>query len=270
LESLGYTQTFAIWKHGVFEPRKLAGTAVGSAQVAFGENEHTAIKIELHTHISERLPLTGPDVSEFIFPREFKPGLNPYPSNLALMQHLLLHAAGNIMPRGLRLIHLHDIALLASRLSDDEWQRLTQLRVAGRPMWWAVPPLRLVQRYYRHCVPEDIVKQLSLACPRSLRRLSLNQRLSDVSHTALAEMSFPGFAWARTVSQKLDYVLDCFHPGTKRRSMIQMMLAEPWAVSSGWSRLGRAQRVMRRVLTRPPRLPAMYVVHAAIAASEHP
>ena len=79
LESLGYTQTFAIWKHGVFEPRKLAGTAVGSAQVAFGENEHTAIKIELHTHISERLPLTGPDVSEFIFPREFKPGLNPYP-----------------------------------------------------------------------------------------------------------------------------------------------------------------------------------------------
>jgi hypothetical protein len=41
----------------------------------------------------------------------------------------------------MRLIHLHDIALLAARLSSEEWQQLTQLRVAGRPMWWAVPPL---------------------------------------------------------------------------------------------------------------------------------
>ena len=269
LQSLGYSQTFAIWKHGVFEPRRQASAGVSPDKIAFGENEHAAIKIELHTHIAEQLPISEADISELIFPRDYKPGLNPYPSNFALMLHLLLHAAGNIMPRSMRLIHLHDIALLAARLSSEEWQQLTQLRVAGRPMWWAVPPLRLVQRYYRHCVPEGVVKQLSPACPRALNRASAHQLLSDVSLTELGNRLFPALDWTKTLSEKLEYVRGRFHPGPEQRAILAMGRAESWAVNSGWSDMSRTRRALRGLLLRTPRPPPMYVVRAALAVSQH-
>ena len=40
------------------------------------------------------------------------------------MRHLLLHAAGNMRAHALRLVQLHDIALLAPRLDAAAWERL--------------------------------------------------------------------------------------------------------------------------------------------------
>lgn len=266
LQPLGFRQTSAIWKHRTFESQ----APDTPCEAAFGEHELAPIKIELHTRIAERLPIHEADISQYIFPRQFRPGLNPYPSNAALMLHLLLHAAGNIMARSLRLIQLHDIALLASRMTDGEWDQLLHWRVAGRPAWWAVPPLRLAQRYYRHCIPSEVVRQLSLRCPRGLNRASLQHTVSDVSFTALADKAFPALAWARSYSERLAYMRARCYPRPEERALLAMTFTEGWAMRSGWSKMSRTQRAIRGLVMQAPRLCSMYIVHAAMQASQQP
>jgi hypothetical protein len=124
-----------------------------------------------------------------------------------------------------------------------------------------------VDRYYRGCVPKSVIARLSDACPRALNRISRRQSLSDVSYSRVANEAFPGLAWTRSLSEKLECIRARLNPGEEQRSMIEVIKAEPWFLGGGGSHLSRAQRVMRRVLTRPPRLPTMYIVRAAIAAS---
>ena len=122
LESLGFRQTGVTWKERVFTPVE------GSASAELGEHAANNLKIELHERICERLPWHLTDVSEFVFPVQPQPGLNAYPSNGALMRHLLLHAAGAMAFQGLRILQLHDIALLAARMSDADWKEITGAR----------------------------------------------------------------------------------------------------------------------------------------------
>ena len=47
------------------------------------------------------------------------------------MMHLLLHAAGNMRARALRLIQLHDIARLAQAFGSGDWKELLAARPDG-------------------------------------------------------------------------------------------------------------------------------------------
>ena len=87
----------------ITDPASLARTADNS------------VKIELHERICERLPWRITDMSERIFPPHLQPGLNGYPSKASMMIHLLLHAAGSMTTRALRLLHLHDLRDCSSR-----------------------------------------------------------------------------------------------------------------------------------------------------------
>jgi len=118
LQDLGYVESFVAWKHRVFKP------VTGRPATGLGEHRDTPVNIELHARIQERLPVSAVDITGRIYPRKPVPGLNPYPSNGAVMNHLLLHAAGNICGRSLRLLHLNDIALLATRMSGRDWNVL--------------------------------------------------------------------------------------------------------------------------------------------------
>jgi hypothetical protein len=267
LGSLGYHETFVTWKHCVLEPPKLPADPAAAHNAPFGEDRGAAIKVDLHTRVTERLPSAAPDISEFIFAHPLAPGLNRYPSQVALLLHLLLHAAGSVVSRNLRLIHLHDIALLGYRLGLDDWSQLLELRVSGRPLWWALPPLRLAHRYYRGCIPKAVLAELARICPAPLERVARRQSLSDVSYTTLTEEAFPGLAWAASFAERLQCIRNRLNPGPEQRSMLEVIRSEPWAAS--WSHLNWAQRIVRRVLTRPPRLPTMYIVRAALAASRH-
>ena len=132
--TLGFRETYATWKHRVFEPQEMRPAA------AFGEHAENAMKIELHTRIQEILPLRAVDVSEQMFAQPLRPGLNGYPSRAALMLHLLLHASGAMVFRALRLLNLHDIARLAALMSDQDWDEfLLRGNAHGKRMWWALP-----------------------------------------------------------------------------------------------------------------------------------
>ena len=128
LEACGYAAAFDTHRHQVFQPhlRKAAGGGT------LGEHADSPINIEVHTRIAEQLPVTAVDITRFLVPPAAHSGINEYPSPAALMLHLLLHAAGNMRARALRLIQLHDIALLARRLGSRDWEELLAMRPNGR------------------------------------------------------------------------------------------------------------------------------------------
>lgn len=264
LESLGYAETSRTWKHRVLKPRV---PEPASRAAVFGENERAPIKIELHERIAERLPLAEQDITACVFPGQPSPGLNAYPSKVTLLMHLLLHAAGNIVTRNLRLIQLHDIALLARELSERDWALLGAYRDSGRALWWALPPLELVRRYYGG-IPASLLAELAASCPRLLRHIARRQLLSEVSYASVANEAFPGLAWPASIAEWLSCIRVRLWPGKEQRGVLETVNAEPWAASTDWYRMSRSQRMLRWMLWSQPARPAtMYIVDAALAAS---
>ncbi|HWG75770.1 MAG TPA: nucleotidyltransferase family protein [Steroidobacteraceae bacterium] len=263
LGELGFQEVAAIWKHRIFEAPPPHGEHVGSP---FGERADAPLKIELHDHIAERLPARPIDITDKIWPGNPRPGLNAYPSQVALLLHLLLHAAGNMVDHGLRLIHLHDLALMALRMEVADWDWLITQRLSGMPPWWALPPLELVERYYPGRVPPPILMKLRSLCPRSLRRRARRQSLSDTSYCALRVRAFPGLSWAITATGKLDYLRKRLWLDRESRHGRTVSQRQTWATDNSWvGRQSQVVRIMRWVLCAPIRPAPLYVIRLAIS-----
>ena len=258
LQKLGYVESFVQWKHRVFKP------AAGEPLVGLGEHRDTPINIELHTRIQERLPITTVDITTRIYPRKPQPGLNPYPSLGALMSHLLLHAAGNMCGRSLRLLHLHDISLLAARMTASDWDVLWDGRAAEHP-WWAMPPLRLVDRYYTQAIPHSLFGRLDRDCPPLLRMISRRQTLTKVSCSELWLHALAGIEWSRSMREVAHYIGNRVRPtdeATKERA--DMVRTQLWLQGQSWVTSTHRRRILTW-LTRPvPRMDTLYVVRAAL------
>lgn len=257
LQELGYEASFAQWKHQVFKP-------VGQAPVnALGEHRDTPVNIELHTHIHERLPLATVDLTAMVYPHDAHAGLNTYPSHAALMGHLLLHAAGNVCGRSLRLLHLNDISLLATRMTPREWDVLWGAR---EPPWWALPPLRLVARYYPHAVPEAVLARLERDCPPLLRAFARRWTLSAVSCSDLWLHGLAGMEWCRSPGEVARYLRNRLRPTDEaRRERADMVRTQLWLQGQSWVTSSQRRRILAW-LTRPvPRMDTLYVVRAALA-----
>jgi hypothetical protein len=262
LATLGYRERCAIWKHWVFEPAQRDGALHSEIGDGFGEHADGLIKIELHCRVIERLPVRGVDISERLWPASDAVGLCDYPAMDALLLHLLLHAAGNMVGRNLRLIQLHDIAALAARLRPADWDAL--LRWHGRrAAWWALPPLRLVARYYREAIPPEVLAALRPACPRWLRWSTQRQRISDVSYADARFRALPGLPWSTPPRECLQYVRSRLRPGREQQALWDFLSAEPWAARSEWPRMSAGRRIAHWALTRPARPATMHAVQAA-------
>lgn len=258
LQNLGYVESFAQWKHRVFKP------VTGRPFAGLGEHCDTPVNIELHTRIQERLPVSSVDITERIYPQEPQPGLNDYPSTSALMSHLLLHAAGNICGRSLRLIHLNDISLLATRMTPIDWNVLWDGHTADPP-WWALPALYLVSRYYRNAVPAALLARLERDCPALLRTISRHQTLTGVSCSALWLHALPGIEWSRSVREVGCFIRDRVRPPAESiRERTDMVRTQLWLQGQDWVTLNHGRRILAW-LTRPvPRMDTLFVVRAAV------
>ncbi len=201
LGAAGFAPSHASWKEQVFAPLD-AGNAG-----AFGEHADNPIKVDLHTRISERLPRQLVDISPLIMPGTLHDGLNHYTGRAALMTHLLLHAAGEMVFRTLRLIQLHDIGCLAARLSTDDWSQVLRQRAAPWGLWWALPPLTLVARYYPS-VPAPVLAAVQEASPPALRHLAQARVVSDVSFSNMRRSALPGIDWTRSWAETLSYAAE--------------------------------------------------------------
>ena len=259
LEGLGFHQTYATWKDRTFEPSDAFTPG------RLGENSDNPIKIELHDRVGDILPLRPIDISECLFASDPLPGVNLYPSTASLMLHLLLHAAGAMASRSLRLINLHDIAVLCTRMTANDWQDIMRLaEVAGGP-WWVFPPLALTARYYTSLIPPWTLAAFAPDCPRPLRKAVCRQTLSDLSFSHLWIGAFPGIRWARSFREALEYVAQRIVPGAEAlRTRKQFVNTQPYLAESEWGHLSQAMRILRWLRSRPPRPGTMRVVREAL------
>lgn len=255
LQETGYVPSFDHWRHRVFKP------ANGTPPTVLGEHRDTPINIELHTHIRERLPVSVVDITERIHPHDPEPGLNPYPSRNALLAHLLLHAAGNICGRSLRLMHLHDIALLARRMQPEEWVFLWQ----DGACWWALPPLQIVARYYPGTIPDAVLTTLAHDCPPWLRMVSRRQTLTQISCSELWLHAFPGLEWSRNAPDAVRFIAGRVRPSAeKTRERADMTRTQLWLHDGDWVTARQSRRIFTWLIRKVPRMDMMYVVRMAL------
>ena len=262
LSELGFRVSLITWKHRAFEPAE--GT---QAAAPFGENWSSPIKIELHSRIREILPLRPVDLSDLVFPRHPRPGLNAYASNTAMLLHVLLHAAGATVLRSARLVHLNDVARLARRMAPSDWDELfvQAASTADPTLWWAYPPLALANRYY-DCVPSGVLERCAAGCGSLLRNMYRRRALSDVSLSYLWISAFPGIEWSRTLREMLNYAAQRIRPS--RETLAQRQELAQWQplVSGGeWAQTSQGRRIVRWLLARQPRQETLQPVRAALA-----
>lgn len=260
LESLGYYESCTSWKERAFTPVENPVVA------ALGEHSDNPIKIELHERVAEILPRQITDISQLIFPLRPQPGLNAYPSTAALMTHLVLHAAGSMVIQSLRLVQLHDLALLSARMTAADWDEMLGYRARAGVLWWALPPLQLTSRYYPSAVPARVLTALKCDCPRFLGGVSRQQRLSDVSYSHLWVDAFPGIEWSQSVRELLRYAVSRIRPSAEKLALRDTLArTQAWASDGQWSTLSQAKRILRWVSARQTRPVTMHAVHAAVA-----
>lgn len=252
---LGYVHAFDHWRHRVFKPETAVATPV------LGEHRDTPINVELHTHIRERLPVSASDITAQIYPWKLAPGLNPYPSIGALMSHLLLHAAGNVCGRGLRLIQLHDVALLAQRMTPRDW---ATVRCRETPRW-ALPPLRLVARYDPDAIPARELVRFERGCPALLRMAARRNTLTRVSCSELWNHPFTGIEWFQSIGEFGRYVRNrCVLPAEVVKERADMLRTQAWQQGRSWNTRSRLQRALALLTRHVPRMDTLYVVRMAM------
>jgi hypothetical protein len=259
LEQLGFRVTHASRRHQVF------ASGAEAAANAFGESSAYGMKIELHSQIQEVLPVRATDVTALVFPRQPRAGLNYYPSRAALMTHLLLHAAGAMALRALRLIHLNDISRLSASMSSEDWNEfLAQERVLGEALWWSFPPLAMTARYY-NSIPEQVLAATSRHCRWLLKQTCSRRSLSDVSLSYLWVSAFPGIEWASSPSEMLTYMMQRIAPNAEVRSLREATAkTEPAVAHSTWAQLSQGRRVLRWLVSRPTRPEALRPIQMAL------
>jgi hypothetical protein len=223
----------------------------------------------LHSQIREILPLRAVDVSALVFSRRPHPGLNDYPSRAALMTHLLLHTAGAMTFGALRLLHLHDIARLSSRMTEPDWTEfLTRGTTPDRMLWWALPPLALTTRYFS-CIPHRILLDAAAGCPWLLKRTCERRRLSDISLSHLWIDAFPGIEWSQSVGEMLAYAARRVVPSTETLALRQVIAGtDPILTDDTWAHMSQGRRILRWISSRPARGETLYAVRAALAQSQ--
>jgi hypothetical protein len=259
LADIGYVEAFTMRRHRVFEPRHK------TAAHGYAEHVDNPLKIEVHTAIAEPLPVRKVDITERLASDRGRPGLNNYPSLVSLMLHLVLHAAGNIRAHSLRQIQLHDMALVGNLLYDSDWDMLLERRHGCEAPWWLYPPLALTARYYPEHIPAEALRAARAACPRVLRLAAARQSLTDVSWSNLRIPAFPGIAWSRTPLEVLRFVRSRVLPS--RVSLAELELArraQPQLDTVPWYGVSHGRRILRWLVSRPPRVQTMVSVAAAL------
>jgi hypothetical protein len=259
LRAMAYDESVSTWRNAVFETS-------GVKRVAeLGEHCANPIKIELHCLVAERQPVFEKNISSLVWPDRPRAGTNSYRSVSALMLHLLLHAFGNICDVGLRMIQLQDIALLARRMSESDWDEVLPASVAAE-RWWLFPPLQCLSRYYPASVPARTMSLAASHRPWLLKLMDRDEKISSLSLSNARVQAFPAIRRAGSVEEMCRYVAGRIRPGQDvikvRRENAK---GHPGAAGHRWAHASQGRRVLHWLFSRPTRMETMSSVNAALA-----
>ncbi len=209
LSQLGYQTLSSTAHEHVLVPRERPPLS------HLGERADQGITIELHTRIDRPMPVRVVDITAQLWTAAPKVGRNDYPSLGSLMRHLLMHAAVNMQIRILRMLQLHDIALLAPQLSDSDWTLALAPEGEFALSWWALPPLQLTAHYYPGVIPAAAIDSTATGCSALLRALSPKLRISHVSVSNLRRSLFPALSWSGSFPEALNCLGSRMHSGLR-------------------------------------------------------
>jgi hypothetical protein len=257
IEALGYREGFRTPRHVVYRCGPV------TRPQGIGEHIDNGIKIELHGHVAESLPVTPVDITSRLAPSPLQYGLHGYASRAALMAHLLLHAAASMRAHAVRLIQLHDIARLSVLMNAEDWCELAH--GGNATLWWAYPPLTLAVKYGEGRVPPDVLEFLQRVCPPVLARSARRWSLTDVSWSNLRISAFPGVQWSRSAGEAVRFAKSRLAPS--RTALDELAIAtreQPQFAAVPWYTRSHPARIVRWVFGRPPRAQTMSSVLAAL------
>jgi hypothetical protein len=147
----------------------------------------------------------------------------------------------------------------------SDWHVLWN-RDTGETPWWALPPLRLVARYYQHAVPAALLYELELDCHALLRSVSRHQTLTQASCSELWIHAWAGFEWVRSAREVGSYVAHRLRPSKEARQEREDMLrTQLWLQATPWLKSRQWLRIFTLLTRSVPRMDTMYVVRAALA-----
>jgi hypothetical protein len=107
--------------------------------------------------------------------------------------------------------------------------------------------------------------ELRAACPRVLRAVSDREVLTDVSWSNLRISALPGMAWSRTAGDLLRYARSRVVPDRRALATIDVAVEQqPQLTAVPWYQLSHGRRIMRWLLSRPPRVQTLTSVTAAL------
>ena len=257
LHAIEYRRVLTTRRHVVYDSRAT------EVLVAFGEHPGNSLKIEVHQAIDETLPIQRVDITADLLAGD-RPGINAYPDEVELMRHLLLHAAGNMCSHTLRQVQLQDIGLLGARFGAGDWQRLLNTPEARGGAWWMFPPLAMAARYDSG-IPAALVQSFAARCPRLLRLSSARQTLSDISLSNLRIHALPGIFWSRSPLEALRFAHSRLLPDRAALEELRHCeAANPTHQGTPWYGIPHAHRIVKWLLSRPPRVQTMVSVRAAL------
>jgi len=256
LEELGYRSVAASSGGEVLVPRD-------QPPPRLSEHRDNGITIELHTTISHAMPMRLVDITATLWPKHPRLGRNHYGSLAALMGHLLMHAAVNMQVRTVRMIQLHDMALLAPQISVADWSSLLTPADGSAAPWWAMPPLQLLRRYYPDALPAATIDRVAAACPALLRAAARRQKLADVSVSNPRRALFPALLWAGSMPEACRFMSRRIRHGSRalrgRPGLPEASEIQPWIVRSH-------RRRALDVFLRRPRPETVMMLTAALAS----
>jgi hypothetical protein len=253
LEQLGYQLIARSWKH------VMLARPDGRGPVVSWEGEHPANprSLDLHLRLGEQFWGLRYDLTASTW-EHAQTGLllgaeALLMSPVALLHHLAVHASSDTIARRLRLLHLHDIALVARTIDEAGWRQIlawARTQDEGRLLY---PALAFTSRYYP-VIPEAVLHELRARLPPALLR--------HLDASELDRFSFCNRA-PTTIAEKLCW----FRPGRERLAALRHMalpdagevatwypsLARPALLPLAYARYGAEMLgwAVRRALGRP-------------------
>jgi hypothetical protein len=239
LTQLGYQPVARSWKH--FELAR----PEGRGPVVSWEGEHPANprSLDLHTRLGEQFWGLRYDLTASAWAGAEPGTLLGVETRLmgptALLHHLAVHASSDTIARRVRLLYLHDIALVAREVDDQGWQQILTWAGEQREQRLIYPALAFTSRYYP-VVPAAVLHELRGGVPSALLR--------HLDASALDRFSF-----CNTAPTSLGDRLLWFRPGRERASALRHMLLPDTNEIANWY----------PALARPALLPLAYARYSA-------
>jgi hypothetical protein len=256
LGRLGYEPIVRSWKH-----LTLARPA-GRGAIISWEGEHPANprSLDLHTQLDELFWGLRYDITAAAWSGSDPGTLLGVETRLmrpaTLLHHLAVHASSDTIARRVRLLHIHDIALVARAVDAAGWEQiLAWARTQEARLIY--PALALTSRYYP-LVPDAVLLELRAGVPPALLRYLDTGGLDRFSFCNSAPLSIrERLVWFRPGREQIIALrhmllpdageIATWYPSLARPVLLPLAYARYGAEMIGWG-LRRARGGPRRKL----------------------